>query len=169
MIVAEAGGSKATLYKYFSSKQALVAGLIDDIVEGINRNHPAFAVDDVPLREALTRVGRAVLDAVVSDNAVDTLRLALGEYNRFPELARTVWEHGPAVSYTNFRVFIERRQKRGELRYDDAQLTAEHFLAAIAGHIQLKVAMGMCEAPRPKERERRVEAAVDCFLARYGT
>ena len=60
-----------------------------------------------------------------------------------------------------------RRTKLGELAAQDTQLAAEHFLAAIAGHIQLKVAMGQATAPSPAEMDRRVEAAVDTFLARY--
>jgi TetR/AcrR family transcriptional repressor of mexJK operon len=100
--------------------------------------------------------------------AVTLLRLSLGEYGRFPQLARVVWEHGPAVTYANFQRFLADRQERGELEVDDPQLASEHFIAGIVGHIQLKVAMGITEPPSPEESEQRVAAAAATFLSRYG-
>ncbi len=169
MIVAEAGGSKATLYQYFPEKDALVAGLMDQVAASVSSRTPSLAVDDVPLEEALTIIGRRALEGVVSPRAIGLLRLCLGEYGRFPELARVVWEHGPAVTYANFRRFLEERQARGEVRVEDTQLAAEHFIAGIVGHLQLKVAMGMAEPPSSDEIDRRVAAAAATFLARYGT
>ncbi len=170
MIVAEVGGSKATLYRYFPTKEALVAGLITDVIDRAQQAQggvTAAAFAALPLRDALTRIGRATLEAVVSAPALGMLRLCLSEVNRFPQLARALWEHGPARSYALFAEFLVDRCARGELEVDDVQLASEHFLAAIAGHIQLKVAMGIAEAPKPREMEARVAAAVETFLARY--
>lgn len=77
--------------------------------------------------------------------AVAVLRLCLAERVRLPELARTAWEHGPAITYANFHAFPAARQQRGEIQYDDAQLTAEHFFGSLLGHLQLKVAFGITD------------------------
>ncbi len=167
MLVADVGGSKATLYKHFPSKNALVAGLMDDIAAGISRPGLDAERDERPLEAVLTEIGTAALRGVVAERAVTVLRLCLGEYPRFPELARTVWEHGPAVTYATFTAFLEERQRRGEIRVDDPQLAAEHFVAGIVGHLQLKVAMGMAAPPDEPEIARRVAAAVRAFLAAY--
>jgi len=105
--------------KYFPSKEALVEGLIDQVAAGVQ---PALNVDALPLRVALTQIGRATLDAVVSEPAAAALRLCLGAYGRFPQLARTVWTHGPEVTYAGFARFIEQRCTTGELEVDDVQL-----------------------------------------------
>ncbi len=168
MIVARAGGSKATLYKYFPSKDALIAGLMDAVANSIPSPDSAPGLDDLPIDEALMKIGLGFIQGVASPRAVALLRLCLGEYGRFPELSRVVWEHGPAVTYANFQRFLAEREQRGELAIDDPQLASEHFIAAIVGHIQLKVAMGMAEAPSPEESQRRVASAVKTFLARYG-
>jgi AcrR family transcriptional regulator len=168
MIIAETGGSKATLYKYFPSKDDLIAGLMDDIIERIRERAHDPALDGLPLAEALTEFGTITLATVVSADAVRLLRLSLGEYARFPQLARVVWEHGPAVTYENFRRLLDERARRGELVVDDTQLAAEQFIAGIVGHIQLKVAMGVAEPPDAEEIRRRVASAVRTFVARYG-
>ncbi|MBK8206667.1 MAG: TetR/AcrR family transcriptional regulator [Planctomycetes bacterium] len=166
-IVARAGGSKATLYSLFPTKESLVTGLMDQLAAAMNRSTPEPALQSLPLREALTRIGLDALRGVTSERAVTLLRLALGEYNRFPELSATLWKHGPAITYANFRAFLKLRQKRGELDVDDTQLAAEHFFGSIVGHLQWKVAMGICKPPTPAEQKRRVVAAVKTFLARY--
>ncbi len=169
MIVAEAGGSKATLYKYFPTKEKLVEGLMEAVAERMNRDHADASLDSMPLRAALTKIGRATLEGVCSQTGIDLYRLSLAELDRFPELARTVWAHGPAVTYAAFIRFLERRRERNEIEFEDAQLTAEHFIAAIAGHIQNKVAMRICDPPGPREMTRRVASAVDLFVSRYAT
>jgi AcrR family transcriptional regulator len=166
MIVSDVGGSKATLYKQFPSKDALVAGLMDRVSHSIQNVGDALDADQ-PLEHALTTFGRAVLSGVTSEQAVASLRLCLGEYGRFPELARAVWEHGPAVTYGRFKTFLEQRAQAAELHVDDAQLAAEHFIGGLVGHIQLKIAMGQAAALGEEEIQQRVAAMVQTFLARY--
>jgi AcrR family transcriptional regulator len=167
MIVAEVGGSKATLYKHFPSKESLVAGIMEEVAAGITTDVPELSALETPLAEALTAVGRAAIRGVTSPPAVAVLRLCLGEHGRFPELSRVVWEQGPAVTYARFRDFLEQRQALGEVEVDDTQLAAEQFIAGLVGHIQLKVAMGIAETPSDEEIDRRVASNVSTFLSRY--
>jgi TetR/AcrR family transcriptional regulator, mexJK operon transcriptional repressor len=168
MLVDEVGGSKATLYTRFPTKAALVTGLMDRVAASVSPpvDHASNAA---PLEDELVRIGTVALRGVVSGQAVAVLRICLGEHGRFPELAKVVWEHGPAITYGSFRAFVEERQRRGELDVPDPQLAAEQFLAGIVGHIQLKVAFGVAEPPDEAEVERRVRSAVATFLARYAT
>lgn len=164
MVVAEVGGSKATLYRCFPSKEALLRGLMEQIAERINDRTPALVVSDLSVEAALTEVGRAAMHGVLSDEAVTMLRLALGERGRFPELADLVWQAGPAITYRNVRTLLEEHQRRGELDIDDPQLAAEQFVAGLVGHLQPKIAMGQAERPDDDEIERRVASAVRTFL-----
>lgn len=166
MIVAAVGGSKATLYKYFPAKEALIAGLMDQVAQSIVSVGDALAGEQ-PLDDALRRFGTALLRGVTSERAVTLLRVCLGEFGRFPELARVVWTHGPEVTYARFRAFLEQRTLAGELSVDDPQLAAEHFMAGLVGHVQLKVAMGQAAPLDDAETARRVDAVTALFLARY--
>lgn len=168
MLVADVGGSKATLYRHFPTKADLVRGLMERVAETIGPEDDDPADSSASLDDELTALGRRACRAVWSPSAVAVLRLALGEYGRFPELAHTLWEAGPARTYANFHAFIAERERRGELEVDEPQIAAEQFLGGLVGHQQLKIAFGVTEPPSEAEREARVAEAVRWFVLRYG-
>ena len=61
MIVAEVGGSKATLYRSFPAKEALIAGLMDQVADGINRSVIDPTTDTRSLQQVLTDTGTDAL------------------------------------------------------------------------------------------------------------
>ena len=169
MIVEAAGGSKATLYQYFPAKDALVDGLVERLRDGARDSEPDPELLDAPLADGLRRIAAVVASLALSQEAIVLMRLAMGEYHRFPELAHTIWDVGPAVSYRNMRAYLTDQQQRGHVIDCDTQLAAEHFLAGLVGHRQLKAAMGRQPLPTRHERDKMIDAAVLTFLARYST
>jgi TetR/AcrR family transcriptional repressor of mexJK operon len=165
-LVAAAGGSKATLYRYFDSKEALFAAIIDDIATA-----SAPAVDEdwaaVPLRTGLDQLVRATCAAALADSTIELLRLALGEYARFPDLARALYERGPGATYARLRRFLEVKRVAGEIEVGDLQIAAEQLLGGVIGHQQLRTALGAGRAT-DAELDARIAASIDAFLAVHG-
>ena len=166
-VVAAAGGSKATIYRHFASKQALFSAIVDDLQATLAAAPPPQDVVDLPLADGLRILGRATATAALSERAIVLLRLAAGEHNRFPELSRLLFELAPGRSYERFHNYLEAKQARGEVTVPDVQIASEHFLAGLAGHLQLRMLLGV-GAPTPEDIDRRVEAAVGLFLRGYG-
>jgi AcrR family transcriptional regulator len=170
-LVAATGGSKATLYRYFPSKEALFEAIIDDVASN-TVGTPAGVHDeewsDVDLMDGLRLIGRAVAAGAMAERTIVLLRLALGEHQRFPQLGHTLFTHGPAVSYARLRHFLAAKCADGVAAIDDVQIAAEQFLGGIVGHQQLRLALGVDHAT-PEEMAARVEAAVRSFIAVYGT
>ena len=94
-LVAASGGSKATLYRYFPSKEALFAAIIDDVAAPALAAEGDDSWDAVDLAVGLRRIGRATADAALDPRTILLMRLAVGEHARFPQLAATLFEHGP--------------------------------------------------------------------------
>lgn len=167
-LVATAGGSKATLYRYFDSKEKLFEAIIDDLSQ---RTAPPGSTDDLAtldLETGLRSIGRATAAAALSERVIVLLRLALGEFARFPSLAATLFDHGPAVSYERLRRFLTAKREAGEINVPDIQIAAEQFLGGIVGHQQLRMALGV-GAPTNAEIYQRIEAAIAAFIATYRT
>lgn len=165
-VVAEAGGSKATLYRYFRSKRELFEAIIDDLGTATRPPDADDGADIAPLDEALRAFGHGVAAAALSERAIVLLRLAIGEAARFPELGQALFERGPALSYARFAALVAPRIAAGELQIDDLDVAAEQFIGGIVGHQQLRMALAV-SAPSEAEVEARVEAAVTALLATY--
>jgi AcrR family transcriptional regulator len=58
-VAVEAGVSRATLYRHFSSRDELLGALVDAAYQEVVQRVRAAGVDDVPFQEALARVARA--------------------------------------------------------------------------------------------------------------
>lgn len=163
-LVAAAGGSKATLYRYFASKEELFEAIIADLTEATVEHRSADELDALGLEEGLRAIGHATARAALSEPATVLYRLATGEFNRFPRLAEVMFERGPAVSYARLRDFLAARVAAGEIEVDDLQIAAEQFLGGIVGHQQLRRALGQ-DPPEPSGIAARVESAITTFLA----
>ena len=167
-ILAEVGGSKATLYRHFPSKADLFRTLVDEILAALLPPGPPVELYDAPLEAALEQIGRRMAAAALSAEATALYRLVHSETPTFPEIGRRFYERGPAVSYANLRAFLEAKRDRGELEFDESQPAAEHFLSAIVGLRQLQLAVGVIEPPQAREIEAVVRAAVAAFVRAYG-
>jgi AcrR family transcriptional regulator len=86
-IAAAAGVSKGTLYNYFNGKKALFTAfvqrectekllLIFDELDG-----------EAPIQATLLRVGRRIMDMLLSDTGLAIYRMVVAEARKFPELA----------------------------------------------------------------------------------
>lgn len=167
LIVRTTGGSKETLYRYFDSKEALFEAIVDDLETKFASAPVPPDHADLPLAEGLRILGRATADAALSERAILLLRLASGEYSRFPALARLLFANAPARSYARLKAFLQAKQASGEVQVEDFQIAAEQFLSGLVGHQQLRMQLG-CGAPTPEEIDRRVESAVRTFVRAYG-
>jgi AcrR family transcriptional regulator len=166
MVVSAAGGSKATLYRYFESKDALFSAIVADLQATLSAAPPAQDVADLPLADGLRILGRATASAALSERAIVLTRLAVGEHSRFPELGRILFELAPERSYVRFKEYLAAKAQLGEVEVPDPQIAAEQFLAGLVGHQQLRKLLGV-DQPTPQEIEDRVDAAVRMFLRTY--
>lgn len=165
-IVATAGGSKATLYRYFDSKEALFAAIIDDIAT----SSAPIAIDDelesADLETGLRLIATTTATGALHPRTIELLQLAITESRRFPDLAATLFARGPAVNYQRLRTFLIRHADAGTIDVSDPQIAAEQFLGGIVGHQQLRLALGLAR-PRPADISQRIDAAVTAFIASH--
>lgn len=166
-IVRATGGSKETLYRYFDSKEALFAALIDGLQATMAVTPAPEEFVDLPLQDGLRMLGHATATAALSDRALALLRLAAGEHTRFPQLGKLLFNLAPARSYARLREYLRAKQERGEVEIAEFQIAAEQFLAGLVGHQQLRMLLGAGK-PSRRDIDKRVEAAVAAFVRAYG-
>lgn len=167
-IVRRAGGSLATLYNEFGSKEGLFAAIM---------RRRASSIFECPLQEAglgakkpvkmpapraaLAFLGSRLLERRLSDDSLALYRIAVSEAPRFPALRKAILE-------TNLPVFIRTMadallELKLVTRRDSID-AAEEFVSMIHGQLLFRAACGGGPDISAQQRAKHVARVVDAFL-----
>jgi len=166
-IAARIGGSKATLYGYFRSKEELFVAVA--LAEGVKQVVPALEQldENVDLRDALLPVGEKLLAFVTSSEAAAVHRMVMGEAQR-SDIGRQFYINGRQRGLELLAAFFKRANKLGKIRSCDCLVAAIHFAGLIESELLPPIHFGLRRpAPTRLEIRRATERAVDVFLAAY--
>jgi AcrR family transcriptional regulator len=89
------GGSKATLWAHFASKEELFAAAVDSHVETFSRDVDEVLVGQTFSLSAMRRACLRVLDCLQRENSILLFRLVISEGERFPEVSEMFYARGP--------------------------------------------------------------------------
>lgn len=159
-IIAIAGGSRATVYEEFGSKEGLFAALIAAILEQMHLPDIATGPPDVVLRQA----GLNYMEQLMDPEALALYRVVSGESSHIRELGQAIFAAGPQAAAAALAVRFAAWKQTGVLDVDDPEKAATLFLAMVEGDLH-RAAILWSRAPTGREIEDNVEAAVELFLS----
>lgn len=174
-VAADAAVSKQTVYKQFADKERLFR----DIVLGVTSRSEAIITDMTSvlhstevasqddLRTVLFGLARRYLDGVLQPNVLALRRLIITEAERFPDLAQTYFDQGPARAIETVASALQTFTGRGLLAAKDPRLAAAHFAYLVLAIPQDRAMFRPRERPSAAERDRLASEAVRIFLAAY--
>jgi len=169
-IAARVGGSKTTLYGYFSSKEELFLAVA--FAEGEKQVAPAFEAlqpDTADVRAALRRVGETLIGFLVSPDAVAAHRMVIAEAGR-SDIGQRFYERGHLRGIGYLTAFLEGANRAGRIRDCNFEVAAMHLIALIESEWLPPVMFSHARAtPSPEELRASTERAVEVFLTAYGT
>ena len=169
-IVREAGGSLATLYAEFGSKEALFESVLSERAARFfpeERSAPRQTLDaETELRSLATHM----LKRMLSDDGLAVYRIAVHEAPRFPALRKALLEVGMPGLLDRTARYLRGLADRGVIRIDEskdaARLAAGQFIALVQGQLVFSAACGGEISART--RANHVTQAVKAFLGVYG-
>jgi len=167
-IAAKVGGSKATLYNYFSSKEELFSAVIAERCRDFQEMLYDVDLESQDFRKALTFLGETAVRWMLRDDSIATYRLITAETGRFPELGRAFYLAGPQKGKEMLAEFFGRASERGHLKPGYMMGMAIHFMTLCKGELQHRKLWNI-DTPTDKDIETTVAAGVNVFLAAYGT
>jgi AcrR family transcriptional regulator len=161
------GGSKATLYSYFPSKEALLVAVVKAYATG----HLSDAVSDLTqtwadanLETILTRFGERMLLVLTNDvSALAVYRMVIAESGH-SEIGTLFYDAGPRESVDILAKFLGSAMERGQLAQADAHLRALQFLALVTAQTNTRVYQRNPAPLEIAEIRQMVNSAVDMFL-----
>jgi len=166
-IAAQVGGSKATLYNYFPSKEELFAAVIQRFSE---RNAEVLSNIDLQtgdFRAALKRFGTSILRLMISEDVISMHRLVTAEAARFPEIGEAYYQAGVNTSKKKLVARFEAMIEAGLIRHADPKVAAQHFFDLCLAGIYRYRLWNIGRAPTDAEIEANIDNAVAAFMDGY--
>ena len=164
-VAADAGVSKVTIYNQFGDKRALFTAAVERECEKMRGYFSIDANREGSIRERLTEVGEGMIAFLSRPEMVQFERRIAAETEVEPAIGHAFLNAGPWRMKQAFAGFLTHANETGELKVPDTLLAAEQFAALCKGMGDLDQRFG--RDVLPKDRSRRIEGAVDVFLAAY--
>jgi TetR/AcrR family transcriptional repressor of mexJK operon len=164
--------SKQTIYKHFSSKEALFVEIVTSMTDvasaTVHNETPELAADN-DIAGFLQAYAHRQLTVVLTPPLMQLRRLVIGEVARFPELARVLYERGPQRAIAALAKTFVRLAARGLLVMDDPLIAASHFNWLVMSEpLNKAMLLGDEAIPKPTALRRHAAEGVRVFLAAYG-
>ena len=159
--------SKATLYAYFSSKDALFAKIVGDKGLESPLSEDLFPTEVVDLRASLEAIGLRMLRFMLRDRTQAIYRIALAESARFPELGLAFYENGPRCMIDRFMTWMTPLRDAGMIETDNVRTATEQFMALVRSGLFLRISLSVPPAASEAEIISTVRVATDTWLRAY--
>lgn len=162
------GGSKATLYSYFPSKEDLFFEVIFSSIEmDFEISHSYLEPATTDLVETLTTFGLVLLRSLYTPQAIAVRRLIFAESRR-SDLGRICYERGVKQSHQRLSKFLQATMACGKLREADPDVVAWHLYGLLEAELFRRYLLCVDEAATDAEIQGCVKRAVVVFIAAYG-
>jgi AcrR family transcriptional regulator len=189
-ITARVGGSKATLYRYFDSKEALFMELVSRSAQehggelmGLFRHCSGSLKDGLPpeasqalalldpdedVKATLLGFGERAIKSFHTPQKLAVKRMVIAAAANNPELGRLFYENGPGRGMKFVERYFESVMKAGKLRQADPRVVAAHFRALLESEVEEPGLLNVQLQLGDEQIVAVVERAVDAFMRAYG-
>ena len=159
------GGSKATLYNYFPSKEKLFFEVMYRAkeLELASITH-TLNPDADDLKEELLHFGQRLLAVLYSPEAIAVRRLAIAE-SRHSNIGKIVLEGSTDPIEKQVAEFLKKGMKRGALRTADPKSAAMQLLSLLESEFLQRVLLGVVSSVKPEALNAAARRAIETFLS----
>ncbi|HKT32530.1 MAG TPA: TetR/AcrR family transcriptional regulator [Gammaproteobacteria bacterium] len=154
--------SKQTVYNHFGSKEELFAAMVRDTCDTMTLAFAEAAKDGNP-EKTLRAIAQRFMDMVFSEDKLALHRTLMAEVPRFPELGRSFYQSGPAVIRRFLADYFREQNRRGTLKVDNPQITAEQFISMVTS-CRLRSELGVEPVPDAETRAQYINNAVSLIM-----
>ena len=161
-----AGGSKATLYRYFPTKAQLFRAVVESIVTREN-TVPLNAESDI--RKTLARYSHKRVEVVASARHIALVRLIISESEHNPDsdAAGMYWNAGPRQGVRTLTAYFSDLKRKGRLNVDDPAEASSFFNAALIHPWFMQVVLEPAKRPSRAKLRAHTTRTIDQFLKVY--
>jgi AcrR family transcriptional regulator len=161
------GGSKATLYGYFRSKEELLQAVLDHDVSEVADRVMNQILAGPDLREALVQLGTVYLMRRLSSTPIANLR-TVANLPEGTDTGKRFYENVLRPAWQRLADRFEKMMDEGRLKRADPWIAAMHWKGLNEWDMLERRLLGAISAGDPQEISRAATCAADAFLKLYG-
>ncbi len=161
--------SKATLYAYFTSKDALFASVVRNKGMQTPLRPDMFPDNVTDLRAALEEIGERLIRFMLLERTLAIYRIAVAEAARFPELGIAFYANGPHCMIERFSDWLGVLIAQGLVIETDTLMASEQFIALVRANVFLRRSLSVPPLPTDAELTASVKWAVDTWMKAFET
>lgn len=169
-VAQRAGVVKQTVYSHHPGKEALFKAVYDQECRQIGAllEVAPFTVG-ADAAAQLRQLGQAFIEILLGSRFRDLTRVTVAATRRFPDIGSSIYTSTIEPALGQFADILGDAMDRGLLlRASDPAEAALQLTALLRGELFFRCLLDRNFVPSEDQRTRQVEAAVECFLARYG-
>lgn len=155
--------SKGTLYVYFDSKEAMFEALVLNECGRLHEAVRRIGSGQAPLGDELRAVARQMVATLLQPEVLAAMRMMIGAGEKFPDLARKIYEAGPQRSVAMLAEYLSLRVSRGDISIADCDAAGAEFVDLVISGLQRR-ALLMMPPLTEAETERYIARRVARFL-----
>jgi AcrR family transcriptional regulator len=165
-ISARLGGSKGTLYGYFTSKEQLFSAVMLEMSQRSADSMLSELEQAADMQAVLPKVLHKLMALLCSDEFVDFRRMVISEAGR-SQLGKLVYEQGPRRYLEKFAELFAAQMRLGRFRDANPLQASAHMVSLCMGVPVQLVLEGAIDPPSDVEIATAAQAAADVFLRAY--
>ncbi|MEY2727228.1 MAG: hypothetical protein RLZZ458_3095 [Planctomycetota bacterium] len=143
-VTAKSGVSKATVYKYFPSKEQLFEVAVRERAEEVFSKLPQLDPTSTRPEDMLTDYFHTLLEVLLSEDGACMCFVLMSEGRRFPDNAKLIYESGFGRGLREMAEFLRKLDRIGTLRVPQPNWAAEKLLGVVMPPLPL-----MCSGFNP--------------------
>lgn len=163
-----AGVSKATVYNHFTDKPALFRTVMLEEIGLLHATYSMDAWDEARPREALGRLGTALVLSIASPEVRTLARTTIAVIDRFPDLGTELYERSIGQIITRLERYLRRCTRSGSLHCAHPRTAATQLLGELIGLLNIRSLLGALPPMSPARQRRHVADCVGHFMAIHG-
>jgi TetR/AcrR family transcriptional repressor of cmeABC operon len=166
-IVRRAGGSLATLYAEFGTKDELFEAVMNRRATTMFTSIVSSKSRTPDVAGELLQLAKRLQTHMLSDDALAVYRLAVHEGPKFPSVRNAVLINGLQEFLSRLGDYFAALNESGQLEIADPAVAAELFMTLIQGQLRTIAACGDAGRLSRKHRAEHLSRAVEVFLRIY--
>jgi len=157
--------SKATLYKYFDSKHALLVAVVEELCQAVSQTMDESLPTEIDgIDSYLKQVALSFMDLIYSKEGLAIHRLIIAECHAFPELGELIYQAGPQNLFTQLENYLQSLNNMDEFNMSDTAFVAKAFFGLLTGDLHLQCLLNIKSLPSTAEKQAYINKTVPFYI-----